>query len=120
MREHIERRTSWRVVTANLFIIAFGAVMFYYIFNMQHSIQNQRANNGTQTQALNLTNRFTQLVHEAQAEANLFAFTDNPAHLKRFGELNNEISQCADSILAVMPSPENERRIHEVEHLIMR
>lgn len=120
MREHIERRTSWRVVTANLFIIAFGAVMFYYIFNMQHSIQNQRANNGMQTQALNLTNRFTQLVHEAQAEANLFAFTDNPAHLKRFGELNNEISQCADSILAVMPSPENERRIHEVEHLIMR
>ena len=120
MREHIERRTSWRVVTANLFIIAFGAAMFYYIYNMQHSITNQQVNNGMQTQALDLTNRFTQLVHQAQAEANLFAFTDNPAHLKRFGELNNEISQCADSILLVMPSEENERRIREVERLIMR
>ena len=105
---------------ANFFIIAFGGAMFYYIYNMQHSIHNQRVNNGVQTQALDLTNRFTQLVHEAQAEANLFAFTDNPKHLKRFGELNNLISQCADSILTVMPSEENERRIREVERLIMR
>lgn len=120
MREHIERRTSWRVVTANLFIIAFCGAMFYYIYNLQHSIQNQRVNNGMQTQALDLTNHFTQLVHEAQAEANLFAFTDNPKHLKRFGELNNQIGQCADSILMVMPSKENEERIREVERLIMR
>lgn len=120
MREHIERRTSWRVVTANLFIIAFCGAMFYYIYNMQHSIHNQRVNNGIQTQAFDLTNRFTQLVHEAQAEANLFAFTDNPKHLKRFGELNNQISQCADSLLTVMPGQENVERVREVERLILR
>ena len=105
---------------ANLFIIAFCGAMFYYIYNLQHSIHNQRANNSVQSTALDLTNRFTQLVHEAQAEANLFAFTDNPSHLKRFGELTNQINQCADTILLVMPSEENERRIREVERLIMR
>lgn len=120
MREHIERRTSWRVVTANLFIIAFCGAMFYYIYNLQHSIHNQRVNNSVQSTALDLTNRYTQLVHEAQSEANLFAFTDNPKHLKRFGELTNMLSQCADSILVVMPTEENERRIREVERLILR
>lgn len=120
MRGHIERRTSWRVVIANLFVIAFCGAMFYYIYNLQHSIHNQRVNNSEQSTALDLTNRFTQLVHEAQAEANLFAFTDNPKHLKRFGELNDQISQYADSILMLMPSTENERRVREVERLIMR
>lgn len=120
MREHIERRTSWRVVTANLFIIAFGGAMFYYIFRMQDSIQNQRVYNSEQSTAVELTNWFTELVHEAQAEANLFAFTDNPEHLKRFGELSTMISQCADSLLMVLPSKENEDRINEVERLILR
>ena len=105
---------------ANLFVIAFCGAMFYYIYNLQHSIHNQQLNNGVQTTALDLTNQFTQLVHEAQAEANLFAFTDNPKHLKRFGELNNLISQCADSILILMPSAQNEKRVREVERLIMR
>lgn len=120
MSGHIERRTSWRVVIANLVVIAFSGAMFYYIYNLQHSIHNQRVNNNVQTAALDLTNRFTQLVHQAQAEANLFAFTDNPKHLKRFGELSNQISQCADSILVTMPSEENEQRVREVERLIMR
>lgn len=120
MRGHIERRTSWRVVIANLFVIAFCGAMFYYVFNLQNSIQNQRINNGMQTTALDLTNHFTQLVHEAQSEANLFAFTDNPEHLRQFGSLCNQISQYADSILEVMPSEQNEQRIREVESLILR
>ena len=73
-----------------------------------------------QNNALDLTNHFTQLVHEAQAEANLYAFTDNPKHLQRFGVLNNEISLYADSILMVLPSKQNEQRIREVERLILR
>ena len=120
MREHIERRTSLRVVVANLFVIAFCGAMFYYIYNLQGSIHNQRINVNVHSDAINLTNRFTQLVHRAQAEANLFAFTDNPKHLTNFGELNNAISQCADSLLLVMPSKENEQRVQEVEQLIMR
>ena len=120
MREHIERRTSVRVVLANLFVIAFCGAMFYYVYNLQGSIHNQRINVNLQSEAITLTNRFTQLVHQAQAEANLFAFTDNPEHLTHFGELNNAISQCADSLLLVMPGKENERRVHEVEQLILR
>ena len=105
---------------ANFVIIAFCGAMFYYVYRLQGSIHNQRVNNGTQTSALTLTNHFTQLVHEAQAEANLFAFTDNPQHLKRFGDLSNQISQYADSILVMMPNEENEQRVREVERLIMR
>ena len=120
MREHIERRTSVRVVMANLFIIAFCGAMFYYVFKLQDSIQNQRINVNLQSDAIRLTNRFTQLVHQAQAEANLFAFTDNPEHLTQFGELNTAINLCADSLLIAMPGKENEKRVREVEQLIMR
>ena len=120
MREHIERRTSVRVVLANLFVIAFCGAMFYYIYKLQDPIHNQRINVNVQSEAINLTNRFTQLVHKAQAEANLFAFTGNSKHLTQFGELSNEINQCADSLLLVMPNKDNERRVQEVEQLIMR
>ena len=119
MREH-ERRTSWKVVITYLFVIALCGAMFYYIYNLQGFVQNQKVNIKTQNTALDLTNRFTQLVHEAQNEANLFAFSDNPKHLKRFGALNNEISHAADSLLLLMPSEQNEQRLREVERLIMR
>lgn len=108
------------MVVTNLFIIAMCGAMFYYIFKLQGSIQNQRVNINVQNDALSYTNRFTQLVHEAQSEANLFAFTDNPEHLKRFSELNKEISVCADTILALLPTEQNEHRIREVERLILR
>lgn len=120
MRRQVERRTSWKVVLVYLFVIALCGAMFYYIYKIQGSIQNQRVNLNVQNQALDLTNRFTQLVHEAQSEANLFAFTDNPKHLKKFGNINNEISACADSLLEIMPSKQNEDRIREVERLILR
>lgn len=120
MKEHIERRTSIRVVLANLFVIAFCGAMFYYIYKLQHSIHNQRINVDVHNEAMTLTNRFTQLVHKAQSEANLFAFTDDQRHLKQFGALNNSIIQCADSLIKVMPSKENEQRVQEVQRLIMR
>ena len=120
MSRSFEGRTSWKVVLTNLFIIAMCGAMFYYIYKLQGSIQNQRVNINVQNSALDLTNRFTQLVHEAQSEANLFAFTDNPKHLKRFGELNNQISVCADSIILLLPTEQNEHRIREVERLILR
>ncbi len=108
------------MVFTNLLVIALCGAMFYYIYKLQGSVQNQRVNLDVQNDALNLTNRFTQMVHQAQSEANLFAFTDNPKHLKQFGVLNNEISLYADSILVLLPSKENEERIREVERLIMR
>ena len=120
MKKSMERRTSWKVVVTYLFVIAFGGAMFYYILKLQTSIQNQKVNINIQNKALDLTNRFTQLVHEAQNEANLFAFTDNPKHLKRFGDLSNVISQSADSLLQLMPDKQNEQRIREVERLILR
>lgn len=120
MKKHVERRTSWKVVIAYLFVIALCGAMFYYVYTIQGSIQNQRINISVQNQALDLTNKFTQLVHEAQSEANLFAFTDNPKHLKKFGNINNEINACADSLLKLIPSEQNEHRIREIERLILR
>ncbi len=120
MKKIFERRTSWKVVVTYLFVIVLCGAMFYYIYKIQGSIQNQKVNVSVQNRALDLTNRFTQLVHEAQSEANLFAFTDNSKHLKRFGQINNEISQCADSLMLMLPSKENKHRIQEVERLILR
>ena len=105
---------------AYLFVMAFCGAMFYYIYNLQGTIQNQKVNINVQNQSLAMANRFSQLVHEAQSEANLFAFSDNPKHLKQFGTLSNEINLCADSLLTLLPSEQNEERIREVERLIMR
>ena len=69
MKRGVERRTSWKVVLVYLFIIALCAAMFYFIYKIQGSIQNQRVNINVQNQALELTNRFTQLVHEATARS---------------------------------------------------
>lgn len=120
MKKRFERRTSWKVVITYLFVIVLCGAMFYYIYKIQGSIQNQKVNISVQNRALDLTNHFTQLVHEAQAEANLFAFTDNAKHLQRFGQINNEINQYADTLLTFLPSEENEHRIREVERLILR
>ena len=40
----IERRTSWKVVITYLFVIALCTALFYYIFNLRKSIENQRSN----------------------------------------------------------------------------
>ena len=120
MRIHVERRTSWKVVVANLFVIAFCGALFYYVYKLQKSVLQKQVNIEIHSRAINMTNQFTQLVHEAQSEANLYAMTDNPSHLKKFGNLSKEISQCADSISVLMPNKETEQRIQEVERLILR
>lgn len=118
--KHVERRTSWKVIVAYLFVIAFCGALFYYVYNLEQSILHQRINIEVQNMAIDETNKFTRLVHQAQSEANLFAMTENPKHLKIFGNLNNEISRCADTLLVLMPDKENEQRIREVERLILR
>ena len=72
----IERRTSWKIVIAYLFVIALCMALFYYIFNLRKTIENQRTNIDTQHMALDWANRFTKNVHEAQTAANLYAFTE--------------------------------------------
>ena len=52
MKRGVERRTSWKVVLVYLFIIALCAAMFYFIYKIQGSIQNQRVNINVQNQAL--------------------------------------------------------------------
>ena len=108
------------MVVANLFVIAFCGALFYYVYKLQKSVLQKQVNIEIHSRAINMTNQFTQLVHEAQSEANLYAMTDNPSHLKKFGNLSKEISQCADSISVLMPNKETEQRIQEVERLILR
>ena len=71
-----ERRTSWEVVITYLFVVALCAALFYYIFNLRKTIDNQRSNISTQHATLDWVNRFTKNVHEAQNAANLYAFTE--------------------------------------------
>ena len=67
MKKIFERRTSWKVVVTYLFVIVLCGAMFYYIYKIQGSIQNQKVNVSVQNRALDLTNRFTQLVQKRSA-----------------------------------------------------
>ena len=111
-------RTNWKVVLTYLFVFALSCALFYYIFNLRNSIQNQRANIDMQHQALDWANRFTKTVHEAQNAANLYAFTEQPRYKQQFRDARNAITMQIDSLMTVEISEDNKKMVNEIDDLI--
>ena len=116
----IERRTSWKVVLTYLFVIALCCAMFYYIHNLQNSIENQRSNIKSRNETLVWASNFTQKVHEAQNTANLIAFSSKPKLITQFAQQRDRLHASADSICATDISEQNKQRIKEIADLIER
>lgn len=114
----IERRTSWKIVIAYLFVIALCTALFYYIFNLRKTIENQRTNINTQHVALDWANRFTKNVHEAQTAANLYAFTEQSKYKKQFNSVCKQITDQTDSLMMIEISEDNKLMVNEIEKLI--
>ncbi|MBR4560336.1 MAG: response regulator [Bacteroidales bacterium] len=111
-------RTSWKVVLTYLFVIALCAALFYYIFNLRNSIENQRSNINAQHDALGWVNRFTKNVHGAQNTANLFAFTDQPRYKREFNTYKEAIKVQTDSLMTFEISEDNKLMVNEISKLI--
>ena len=111
-------RTSWKVVITYLFVIALCAALFYYIFNLRKSIENQRSNINTQHDALNWVNEFTKNVHAAQNAANLYAFTEQAKYKREFNAYRDAIKAQTDSILSFEISDDNKLMVNEIDNLI--
>ncbi len=111
-------RTSWKVVIAYLFVITFCAALFYYIFNLRKSIENQRSNINSQHQALNWVNEFTKNVHSAQNAANLYAFTEQAKYKREFNTHRETIKNQIDSLSKFEISDDNRLRVNEINNLI--
>ena len=111
-------RTNWKVVLTYLFVLALCAALFYYIFNLRNSIQNQRANIDAQHQALDWANRFTKNVHDAQNAANLYAFTEQTRYKRQFNAAQKALSEQADSLIVVEISEDNKIMVGEITNLI--
>lgn len=111
-------RTSWKVVITYLFVIALCAALFYYIFNLRKSIDNQRSNINSQHVALSWVNEFTNNVHGAQNAANLYAFTEQQKYKREFNSYRDEINMLTDSLLKFEISEENKLMVNEIEDLI--
>ena len=111
-------RTSWKVVITYLFVIALCAALFYYIFNLRKSIENQRSNINTQHDALNWVNEFTKNVHAAQNAANLYAFTEQAKYKREFNTYRDAIKAQTDSILLFEISEDNKLMVNEIDNLI--
>ena len=111
-------RTSWKVVLTYLFVLALCAALFYYIFNLRNTIQNQRANIDTQHQALDWANRFTKSVHDAQTAANLYAFTEQARYKRQFNEARKQITAQTDSLISAGISEDNKLMVSEIGRLI--
>ncbi len=114
----IERRTSWKVIIAYLFVIALCAALFYYISNLRDSVENQKVNITSQHESLEWVSQFTRHIHEAQTAANLFAFTKRTKYLKQFNTLRDQIKAESDSILMTDMSEANKDMIREIVSLI--
>lgn len=111
-------RTSWKVVITYLFVIALCAALFYYIFNLRKSIDNQRSNINTQHVALGWVNEFTKNVHGAQNAANLYAFTEQQKYKREFNSYRDEINTLTDSLMKFEISEDNKLMVNEIQDLI--
>ncbi len=113
-----ESRTSWKVVFTYLFVFALSSALFYYIFDLRQSIDNQKANLTAQNAAMARANQLTHAVQQAQTAANLYAFTNSTKYRRQFNTLCNEITALTDSILVTDISDDNKQRISEITNLI--
>lgn len=120
IKNTIERRTSWKVVITYLFVIALCSALFYYIFNLRETIDNQRGNINTQHQSLDWANRFTKTVHEAQNAASLYAFTEKASYKKQFNAACNQLDQQSDSLQLLNISEDNKLMVSEISKLLKR
>ncbi len=111
-------RTSWKVVITYLFVIALCAALFYYIFNLRKSIENQRSNINSQHDALNWVNEFTKNVHAAQNAANLYAFTEQSQYRREFNAYRDAIKVQTDSLQLFEISEDNKLMVNEIINLI--
>ena len=111
-------RTNWKVVITYLFVMALCAALFYYIFNLRQTIENQRSNVSNQHIALDWANRFTKNVHEAQNAANLYAFTERQQYKREFNAAKERISAQIDSIGVIDVSEDNVAMVNEINRLI--
>lgn len=111
-------RTSWKVVLTYLFVFALSCALFYYIFNLRQSIDNQKANLANQNEAMARANQLTQTVQQAQTAANLYAFTNSAKYRRQFNTLCSEITTLTDSILVTDISDDNKQRISEITKLV--
>ena len=111
-------RTSWKVVITYLFVIALCAALFYYIFNLRKSIENQRSNINSQHDALNWVNEFTKNVHAAQNAANLYAFTEQSKYKREFNAYRDAIKNQTDSLMMFEISEANKLMVNEIDNLI--
>ena len=106
------------MVITYLFVIALCAALFYYIFNLRKSIDNQRSNINSQHIALGWVNEFTKNVHGAQNAANLYAFTEQQKYKREFNSYRDEISMLTDSLTQFNISEDNKLMVNEIEDLI--
>ena len=106
------------MVLTYLFVMALCAALFYYIFNLRNSIQNQRANIDMQHKALDWANRFTKNVHDAQNAANLYAFTEQTQYRRQFNAAQKALNEQVDSLVVVEISEENKKMVGEINDLI--
>ena len=112
-------RTSWKVVITYLFVIALCAALFYYIFNLRKSIENQRSNITSQHNALNWVNEFTKNVHAAQNAANLYAFTEQTKYRREFNSYREAIKAQTDTLNTFEVSEDNKQMVNDIYDLIM-
>ena len=106
------------MVLTYLFVLALCAALFYYIFNLRNSIENQRSNIDAQHYALNWVNKFTKNVHAAQNAANLYAFTEQSKYKREFHTYRDAIKVQTDSLMAIEFNEDNKQMVSEISKLI--
>ena len=111
-------RISWKVALVYLVVMAFSSALFYYIFKLRSSIENQRSNITVQHEALNRINQFTKNVHAAQNAANLYAFTEKVKYKREFNAFNHDIQSQADSLMLYEINDENKKMVSDIVKLI--
>ncbi len=117
-RNAIEKRTGWEVVITYLIVIILCGALFFYMFKLRNSADNQRGNVSKHNNNLEMMSEFTHMVHEAQGAANLFAFSDQSKYFKQYEDLCVQAAVYADSIR--MTSTDNDHLLQQILDLLER
>lgn len=105
---NIERRVGWEAVTVFLFAVAFCTGIIIYTSQIAGSVETQRENIHHKSEILLYTNNFTQAIHEAQAEANMSAFSENKAYKEAYLAKKNMLGSIIDTILMLSSDREQD------------
>lgn len=118
MKHQIEKRARREVVATYFFIALLSAAMFYFIYTLRDSTNDQRVNIDHHYHVMALASDLSQSVQKAQSSANMHAFTDGELYYTEYQELCRLIERQTDTLSCLLADTNYRLMLDELNILL--